>query len=233
MQRSYKVGTRFVFTRDMTPKLTIWLSIPPGKQEPSPYLRPCPISIWQSSRDAWCRRKSIWVQQASYPGLMLNGVPWRVNEAVWIYVTLVSPNAAWFDYFLVEQSQRASTNICWQFQESAYGLQILLGMVWLQSCLSGDLQQLEASIQQSRTSYLAHRCSWLSRPITVASIRHASSASAINSPCSAVNFWRLCTSPSQVHHHSACRAQYLLPDLPCRPHPAHRQMLQDRSDYLQ
>jgi hypothetical protein len=46
MQTLGKVDTQFVFTRDRTPKLTMWLSIPPVMREPSPYLRPYPIWIW-------------------------------------------------------------------------------------------------------------------------------------------------------------------------------------------
>ena len=94
-------------------------------------------------------------------------------------------------------------------------------------------QSPEPSIWQSYTSYLFHESSWLHPPIWVGSISQTSSASAENSPCSAVLFWRLCPSPSQVrHHHWACRALYLFHQLHCLPHPPHHQILQDPSDCI-
>jgi len=87
-----------------------------------------------------------------------------------------------------------------RYQELASPLQMLSVMVWLLSCLFGASQLLEPSVQSSGTSYLSHGSSWLHPPILVASVRHASSASAQSSPCGVVPFWWVWPSPSQVHH---------------------------------
>jgi len=73
-------------------------------------------------------------------------------------------------------------------------------MVRLLSCLCGASQLSEPSIQSSRTSYVSHARSPPHPTISVASIHQAASACAENSPCRAVQFWRLCPWPSQVRH---------------------------------
>ena len=106
-------------------------------------------------------------------------------------------------------------------------------MVWLLSSLFGAWQLTEPSIQSSRTSDLSNGSCRMRPPIPVESVYPASSASCKHSPCGAVPCWRLCPSPSQVHHcHSACQAQYLLHHHPRLPHHPHLRNLQDRSDCL-
>jgi len=106
-------------------------------------------------------------------------------------------------------------------------------MVWLQSSLFGASQQPVLSIQSSRTAYLSHGSCQPRPPTPVASVGQASSASAESSPCGAVQFWRLCPSPSQVRHpRSVCHALYLLHHHPGLPHPPNLQNLQDHSDCL-
>jgi len=160
-------------------------------------------------------------------------VPRLVGNVGWIVVTVVTLNPASCDNLLVEKSLLASAIVRWQFQESAYALQMLSEMVWLQSGPFGDWQLPEPSIRLCSTSYISHGRNWLCPTIPVASILQASSASAENSPCGAILGWRLCPSPCQVHHHTACRALYHLPHLPRLPHPAHCRKLQDHSDCLQ
>jgi len=226
-----KVDTQFAFTRDRSSKFTIWLSIPPVTRELSPYLRPDLISIWSLTRDAVCRGKSLRVQQASHPKLVLNQAPHQAEQPVWICVTVVSPNPASFDHFLVKKLLLAFVIVHGWYQESGVALQMLLGMVWLRLCLFGASHLPEPSIRQSNISSRSHRSSWLHIPIPVVSIRQVSSASAGNSPCGIVLFGRLCPSPSEVNpHHSACWALNLLHHLPRLPHSAHRRNLQDRSD---
>ena len=74
---------------------------------------------------------------------MLNRAPHRAKEPVRIGVTVVSPNSASFDYFLVENSLPAFAIVRRQYHESGYALQISSGVVWPQSCLFGASQWLE------------------------------------------------------------------------------------------
>ena len=162
---------------------------------------------------------------------MLNQVPCQAKEPVSVGVTVVCPNPASFDYFMGEKSPLAFAIFPGLYQESAHAHHIMSGIVWLQSCLFGAWQPPEPAIRHSHSVYLSHRCSQLRPPIPVAWIRQASSDSANNSPCGAVLFWRVCPSPSQVHHHhSARRTLYHLDNLACDPHPAHHWKLQDSSD---
>jgi len=72
-----------------------------------------------------------------HPESVSNRAPRWAKEPVWICVTVVSPNPASFDYFLVEKSLPVFALVCGRYQESAYAPQILSGMVWLQSDLFG------------------------------------------------------------------------------------------------
>jgi hypothetical protein len=99
-----KVGIQFALKKDRTSKLTIWLSKPLGMWELSSYIRPYRISIWQLTMDALCRRKSLPVQHALYPESVLNRAPRWAKKPVRICMTVVSPNPASFDYFLVKMS---------------------------------------------------------------------------------------------------------------------------------
>ena len=126
-----KIRTPIDFTRDRSWTWTFWLSIPLATQEPSPYLRPYPISIWQLTCDAISRSKSFWVQRASNHGLVSNQVLPRSRRMLKIRVTVVSLNPASFDYFLVKKWLREFPIVRGLWQESAYALQMLSGMVWL------------------------------------------------------------------------------------------------------
>ena len=89
-----KVGPHFAFNRDRSSKLTLWLSTPTVTWEPSPYLRPYPISVWKFTSDALCRGEGLRVQQASHHESVPNAAPGRANEPVRIWVTVVSLNPA-------------------------------------------------------------------------------------------------------------------------------------------
>jgi hypothetical protein len=76
-----KVGTQIAFPWDRSAKLTIWLSIPPATQEPSPYLHPYRIAIRWIPRDAalvlatvpgypaavWVWNRTGWSSPGCYP----------------------------------------------------------------------------------------------------------------------------------------------------------------------
>jgi len=59
------MGTDIFFHQDMTSTMPICLSILPQTQEPSPCLRPNPISIWWLAGETISRCKSLDIQQAS------------------------------------------------------------------------------------------------------------------------------------------------------------------------
>jgi len=156
-----KVGTQFALTSDRSSKLTFRLSISREMREPSPCLCPDPISIWQLPTDALCKGKSLQVEQASHPESVSKWALHQTKNPVWIWVTGIAPNPATFDYFLVEKWLLAFAIVCGWFQKSTYALQMLSGMVWLQSCLFYAWQPPDPSIQQSHTSYLSHGSSSL------------------------------------------------------------------------
>ena len=67
--------TQFAFERDMSSKLTIWLSIPPVTGELSPYLRLYQISILYLTRDTLCRGKRSRVPPALHPESVSDWAP--------------------------------------------------------------------------------------------------------------------------------------------------------------
>jgi len=215
------IGTQITFTRDHASNLTIEQCILVVTWEPSPYLRPYPISISELARDDICRGKSFLVQQASHLELVSSWAPHWVRKSVWILGTVVSLKTNSFDYCLVEKSLPACVIFCAQYQVSAYALQILARMVWLLSFEFQAWKRPEPWIRQSHTSCPSHGSGWMHLPILVGSIPHASSAPAKSFPCGAVLFWTLCPSLSLVHHHhSASWALYFLHHVPHLPHPA-------------
>jgi len=77
-----QVGTQIALPRDKSLKLTICLSTHLATQQPSPYLRPYSISIWELTRDASCWGKSLPVQQAVHSELALYWSLCQVQEVV-------------------------------------------------------------------------------------------------------------------------------------------------------
>ena len=57
-----KIGIQIAFHEDKTAKLTFYLSIPRVRKEPSPILRPNPISIWWLAAEVICSGKTLLVQ---------------------------------------------------------------------------------------------------------------------------------------------------------------------------
>lgn len=92
---------------------------------------------------------------------------------------------------------------------------------------SRDVETAHGSFWMSHTLELCHRYSGASPLTWVSSIRHASSASANNTACAAVLFWRLCQSLSWDRHccsagpthclpHQLLHLSILLIDRPCK-----------------
>jgi len=90
-----------------------------------------------------------------------------------VCVPEVSANTGWYDDFPVEMSLAAFVIVRGRYQKSAYALQMLLVMVWLQLCLFGASQMPQPAIRLSCTSYLTHGGSGLHPSIPVASVRQA------------------------------------------------------------
>jgi len=176
-------------------------------------------------------QQSLLVQLASHSTMLTNRAPQLVYRLVCSILTAASLNLAWYDYFLVEKSLAAFAMFRGRCQQSPQALQMLSVEV-PEGHHSFQAERLpEPSFQICCTSHLVHGSSRLHPPIPVESIRRVSSASAETSPCTAVPFWRLCPSPSQVRHlRSACPAQSL--HRTHLPHPPHYQNLQDHSDCL-
>jgi len=228
-----KRGRRMAFERDISSKIGIHRSIPPMMQVPSAFLRPNLISIWYLASDAIFRGRSLCVQQTLLYWSVMIWAPRRAGETLWVWETVVSRELASYDFFLVERSPAAHVMICGQYQESPYALRMFSVQVLLRPHPSAAWQLPEPSIWLSCTSNTFHGGSWPHPPNPVVSIRQGSSASAETSPSGNLAFWRLCPSPSRVHHlQSACPALYLLHCLPYHPHPPDCQNLHDPSDCL-
>jgi len=226
-----KIGTRTASQWDLMSKDSVSLSIAFALQEPLPLLCRYPISAGWLAGEAICRGESLRVEQASHSAWEMNWPPFRAEDMLYLCLTTASPNPGKFDYGLVEKSLGAEAIFPGHYQESPLALQMLWVEVQLQYHMFGVWWVPESSVRFCRTSLHCHRSSRLCPPILAVSICEASAASAETSPSAAVPFWRLCPSPSRVHHlHSACTALYL--NHPDTPHPPHSQNLQDRSDCL-
>jgi len=108
----------------------------------------------------------------------------------WLCVceTVISRNLASYNHFLVAKFLALLANFRGQYQESLIVLPVLSGQVRLQPCLGAAWPLPEPSIRPFSTSDLSHGSSLPRRPISVASICDASSASAENSPCIGILF---------------------------------------------
>jgi len=148
-------------------------------------------------------------------------------------VSMVSTIQASFDYSPVEKSLEAFAIFRGRYQVSPLAHQMLSAQNWLHCLPSAIERPPELWIRSSRTSFLSHRRSGPRLPSLLAPIREAFLASAENAPCDPLLVWRLCPSPSQVHHICQARpAKEVLHYHPRLPHPPHRRILHDPSDHL-
>jgi len=200
-------------------------------QEPAPCLRPDPISIWYWASNTIRWGKCSRIELVSQYPFVTNQTTHRAREILCDCLHEVPLNPSSFGYFPVEMSLAAFGITQGRYEEHAYAHQMLSVIVWLQPCRFGALQLPQPSIHSFRTAYLSHRTSRRRPPIQVVSVHQALSASTESSPWGALPFWRLCPSPSQVHHlRSACQALDVLHHHPHHPHPPDVRNLQDRSD---
>jgi len=174
-------------------------------------------------------------QQAVISESMTNEVLQQVRENQRMCVTGVSGNKASYENFWVESSLAAFVIFRGHYEVSPYALPMLSVQMRLRPAPWAIEPLPRHSIPSSRTSHLSHQSRRLGLPIAVASICQASSTVVEDPSCNAVvPFWRLCPSPSLVHHLcSACTDLYLLHHHPHLPHPHHHQKLQDCSGYIQ
>jgi len=226
-----KIRTKIAFHRDMTSIIQSCLCIPPLTQEPSPCLRPKPISIWWLASEVSCRGKSLQVDQASLSAKVTNRTLHRAQDEVYSCSTAASRNPASHDYVLVRKS-RAVFAIFWgQCQDILSALQMLFVQVWLYHHLVTVERQPEPWIRIWRTWCVFHGTCRPHPPVPVVSIGQASSASAETSPCAAAQYWWLRPSPSRVLDFRSAGPALSLHH-PRRPHPPHGRNMQYRPDCL-
>jgi len=125
------IGTIIVFQRNMSSKLTLWLSISPATQETSPFFHPNLISGRYVARDTVCISQTLQVEQSSILWLVMNWMPLWVGVMLYIGMTVASWNPASIDYFVVDNSIAAFAIVHGWYHESTYALKKLLARLWL------------------------------------------------------------------------------------------------------
>jgi len=138
---------------------------------------------------------------------MVNRAMRQAQDGLYLCPIVACQNLSYYVYFLVKKSLGAFAIFWGQYRNTSYAHQMLLVMVQLHHYPFAVKQLPEPLIRMCRTSYLMQRSGWLRPRLPVVSICPASSPSAQTSPFAVVLLWRLCPSPSLVHHlGSACPA---------------------------